>query len=168
MLPGEVSVGAVAFAGIEVHVLAVDVDDGDQVVELIHVEPLGEEDLLGAVGDEHGVGLHAGGAGHGDEELGELRGVAALALEDVIGAVEFAETVGLVLAGVMLAGVVSVFELLHGGVDGAQLLVLRGGAGDDLLGGVLQIGVGIGEGVDLLGPELSFGLPELVGVRAAM
>src|SRR6202044_2821300 len=117
VLPGEVTIGRVAFAWVEELVFAVDVDDGDQVIELVHVEPLRDEDLAGAVRDEHGVGLHAGGAGHTDEELGELSWASTLAFEEVDDAVELPEASGLVFAVVMLAGEAGIVHLLHGRID---------------------------------------------------
>ena len=44
VLPGEMLVGAVAGAGVEVLFFAVDVDDGDDVVELIEAEIALDED----------------------------------------------------------------------------------------------------------------------------
>ena len=57
-----------------------------------------------AIGDGGDVGLHAGGAGHGDEELGELVVVAALAGPDVVGVVNLFEALCLFLGAGVLAG----------------------------------------------------------------
>ena len=124
VLPGEMLIGTVAGAGVEELFFAVDVDDGDVVVELREAEVGFEKETAITIGDGGEVGLHAGGACHGDEEFGELVVAATLARPDVVGVVDFLEALRLLFCAGVLAGEVGVFELHDGGVDLAELLVL--------------------------------------------
>ena len=108
------------------------------------------------------VGFHAGGAGHGDEELGELIVAAALARPDVVGVVDLFEALRLLLCGGVFAGVAGVFELHDRGVDLAKLLIGRVGGSDDVFDGCVDGGTGADELVLSLCPVFAFVLPELL------
>ncbi len=124
MFPIEMLIGTVAGAGIEELFFAVDVDDGNIVVELSEVEVGSEKETAIAIGDGGEVGLHASGACHGDEEFRDLVIAATLARPDVVGVVDVLEALRLFFCARVFAGEVRIFELHDGGVDLAELLVL--------------------------------------------
>ena len=72
VLPVEEAEGAHFLAGVEEDFLAVDLHDGDEVIELIGGEVIGIEDGVVAGDDLHGIDLQAGRAGQSDEELRDL------------------------------------------------------------------------------------------------
>ncbi len=62
----------------------------------------------------------------------------------------------------MLAGIVRVVERHDRCIDLAKLLIVGRRAGDDGLGRRPQVGVGSDEAIRMLGPGLTFRLPELL------
>src|SRR5258708_33857076 len=91
-LPIEMSEWTVARTGVEVLFLPVYIDDGYIVVELRETEIARKEETAIAIRDHHEIGLHAGGAGHGDEELRPLVAAAAFTGPDVVGGLYLVET----------------------------------------------------------------------------
>jgi hypothetical protein len=128
--------------GVEPDGLAVDVGEGDGVVERGRGGDGGVEGDAGS--DEDGVCVDAGGGEHGDEEGGLVLAVSVLVVEDVAG------LVGLEAADA--EGYTDVTDLgAYIGVDGAGFLVRGGLSGDE--GGdlgtdiVVRLDAGAFEGV---------------------
>src|ERR1700691_6713534 len=101
-------VGTVARAGIEELLVAVYIEDGDVVVELREAGEGLKKEVPVTIGDGHDVSLHAGRAGHGDEELCQLVAAAALVVPDVVGIVNLLEALRLHFSAGVLAGEVGV------------------------------------------------------------
>src|ERR1700733_482988 len=125
VLPGEMPVGAVSRTGVKELLFAVDVSDGNVIVELCEAGVGFEKDAAIPIADSHDIGLQAGGTSHGDKELCHLFAAAAFVAPDVIGGTNLLEAFGLLFSAAVLASVVGVFQLHDGGVKLAELLVLR-------------------------------------------
>ena len=162
VLPGKLPVRAIALAGIEVLLLAVDIDDGDVVIQLRQSQVAGYKNAAIAIGYNHQIRLHSSGAGHGDKELGNLIVAAAFALPDVVGVLHLAEALGLLLGRGVFAVQRRVVQLHDGGVNLPQLLVLRVGWSDQIVYRRFHLGVRPDEFVAILRPALALVLPELV------
>src|SRR4051812_13624725 len=120
VLPLKMTVRAVAGTGIECLLFTINIDHGDNVVELREAEVSLGEDAAASVSDCKRISLDAGGAGNGDEQLGELVAGAAFAFEDVIRVMDLAQTSRFVFSPFVLAREVGVFHLHDRGIDLAE------------------------------------------------
>src|SRR5580692_1917580 len=111
MFPGEMPIGAETGAWVKELIFSIDVDDGDCVVKLCEGEVAFDKQISIAVSDHSDVGIEAGGASHGDEEVDKLVVAASLASPDVIGGTDFFKALCFLLLGGVLTGIASVIEL---------------------------------------------------------
>src|SRR5580658_5724509 len=108
MLPRKMSVGAIASPGIEELLFAVDHDNGEIVIKLRQAEIAHQKYAPIAIGDCHGISLHASSTRHSDKKIRELIAGATLAVPDVVCIVHLAEPLRFIFGGGVLAGVIRV------------------------------------------------------------
>jgi len=131
VLPVEKAEGAHFLTGVEEGLLAVELNDGDVVVELACAEVIGIEGGTGSIDDLHGPDVELGGTGEGDIEESEVIAGAAFLLPDILSVFDGFEFVGFAFRLSLFTAVVAV---IVDGVIGDVFAVEVDGGGSGGLG----------------------------------
>ena len=121
VLPMQFAILRITFAGIEKLFLAIDLHDGDIVIQLTQVKIIGQEKITIAVGHDPHVRFESCSASKADEEPGELIPITPFLFPDIRGRLNF-DALCLVFCSGVLAGKAGIFELHDCGINLLQLL----------------------------------------------